>query len=360
MKALISIFSLLLTLMVSDFAIAVPLLLPGAPKSSVTAPGPTVNSVSSFRGFVSTAPDHELFVDYVAPQQNMPTLIVLNGLTYNTTQWDQMVAPLVKSGVGVFRYDMFGMGQTMIHRLTTHGAPDEIIRYEDQVEDLKKLLTVMKIRAPYNFVGLSYGGGIAIAYGTKYPQDIANLILMAPYTQALASQDVLIRKLIATNRWMYPLLTDDQLYDMFLHQIIYATYPAAEPVIMKTPYGLEGVFRLVQGIRKFRPIDATSKLPKNVHLMVAGNDQYITDPAVLNSYWAAVPRASKASHVIVNDSEHKIPEAVPTFAAAWIYQIIVKQNPLLFQGLDFQAHPFEGIVTYNGGTIHVPKSVRKP
>jgi pimeloyl-ACP methyl ester carboxylesterase len=359
MKALISIFSLLLALMVSNVATAAPLLLPGAPKGVGVLSAPVGNFAGSFRGFVSTAPEHDLFVDYVAPKPNMPTLIVLNGLTYNTTQWDQMVERLVKSGVGVLRYDMFGMGQTMVNRLVKYGPPHEIIRYEDQVEDLKKLLTVMKIPGPYNIVGLSYGGGIAIAYGTKYPQDIANLILMAPYTQALASQDVLIRNLIAKNRWMYPTLTDDQIYDMFLYQIIYATYPAAEPVIMKTPYGLEGVFRLVQGIRKFRPIDSILQLPKNVHLMVAGNDQYI-DRAVLDGYWAAVPRASKASHVIVDDSEHKIPEAVPTFAAAWIYQIIVKKNPLLFQGLDFEAHPFGGVVTYNGGTLRVPKSVRKP
>jgi pimeloyl-ACP methyl ester carboxylesterase len=302
----------------------------------------------TFKGFIQVRADRELFVDYVAPKENMPTLVVLNGLTYSTLQWDRFIEPLVQRGVGIVRYDMFGMGQTLLK----YRWPVKPITYEEQVDDLKQLLTIMKIRAPYNIVGLSYGGGIGIAYGIKYRKDIGNLILMAPFTQAVEAQDTMIKNLIFRTRAMFPLLNDDQLYDMYLKQLVYTTYPTAEPVFLTNPYGLEGVFRMVQGIRKFRPIEQISKLPENIHMMVAGKDQYI-GREVLDGYWDKVPDKAKASRILVNDVEHKIPEVVPNFAAAWIYQIIVKKNPLLFQGQDFQGYPTTGEVVYKGGKFKI-------
>lgn len=347
MRALISVFSVLLVLMISGFA-----------NAATPSNGNTTYNGSSFRGYIKVRPDRELFVNYVQPKAGMPTLVILNGLTYSTVQWDRMIEPLVQRGVGIVRYDMYGMGLTLVNRLKQYGPPSQIIQHEDQVADLKTLLTVMKIKGPYNFVGLSYGGGIGIAYGTKYKKDVANLILMAPFTQAVEAQDTMIREKIARTRHLFPYMTDDQLYDQYLYQLVYWTYPAAEPVITATPYGLEGVFRMVQGIRKFRPIESIKQLPENIHMMVAGKDQYI-DSSVLDGYWAAVPTASKASHIVVQGSEHKIPEAVPNFAAAWIYEIIVKKNPLLFKGMDFQGQPATGEVLFKGGKFKISHGQKK-
>jgi pimeloyl-ACP methyl ester carboxylesterase len=338
MKSLLSIFSLLLVLMISGFAFA-------DNGMNLSAQTPVFNG-GSFKGFIKIRPNRELFVNYAAPKPNMPTLVILNGLTYSTVQWDKFVAPLEARGVGLLRYDMYGMGET----LQKYGPPIAAITYEEQTDDLKQLLQVMRIRGPYNITGLSYGGGIAIAYATKFPQDIANLILMAPFTQAVEAQDTWIKAQIWATRQMFPYnpASDEQLYDYFLRQIIYGTYPQAEPIVLSRPYLLEGILRMVQGIRSYRPIDHISQLPKNIHLVVAGKDQYIQRP-VLDSYWDMVPKPSKASRIYVNDSEHKLPEAVPNFVAAWVYQIIVKKNPLMYQGFDFQGFPHEGEVSYSGG-----------
>ncbi len=317
MKTLISILSILFVMMISGFAFA---------------------KTETVRGFVKIAKDRELYVNYVVASSGQPTLIVLNGLTYSTTEWDNFIEPLQKRGVGILRYDMYGMGET----LAKYAPVTEAVSYKIQVEDLQKLLTALKIKAPYNIVGLSYGGGIGVAYALEYPQNVKNLILMAPYTEPLAGQNNWIMAQIWATRQIFPTnkVSDDELYDFYLRQIVYATYPQAEPVVLKTPFILESVFRMVQGIRKFRPIDFADQLSVPTHLMVAPQDQYI--PAgVLSDFWEKVPSKIKSSRIFVNNSEHKIPEAVPNFAASWVYQIL-SGNPLLSKGLDFQGYPYKG------------------
>jgi pimeloyl-ACP methyl ester carboxylesterase len=304
MKALAAIFLSLLLLMISGFAFAT---------STENFNGET------YKGFVKIRGGRELFVNYVKPEVGQPTLIILNGLTYSTVQWDRFAASLEKRGVGLLRYDMYGMGQTLLK----YAPATAVISYQDQVEDLKKLLTVMKLKGPYNFVGLSYGGGIGLAYSFLYPQDIKNLILMAPYTEALEGQYNWIMAQIWATRQIYPAnpAGDDELYDYFLHQIVYSTYPQSEPVVMQNPFILEGVFRMVQGIRKFRPLDLVDQMPAHTYLMIAEYDQYIPRK-VLNSFWDKVPAASKGGCVIIKNSEHKIPEAQPAMAAKWVYEIL--------------------------------------
>lgn len=326
MKTLISILSVLFVMMVSGFAFA---------KSD------------EVNGLVKIAKDRELFVNYVPAATGQPTLIVLNGLTYSTIEWDSFVEPLQKRGVGILRYDMFGMGKTLLKYAPT----TKVIPYKSQVEDLQKLLSTLKIRGPYNIVGLSYGGGIGVAYALDNPQNVKNLILIAPYTEPLAGQNNWIKAQIWATRQLFPLnlMTDDQLYDFYLHQIVYTTYPQAEPVVLRNPFILESVFRMVQGIRKYRPTDLADQLAVPTHLMVASQDQYIPEGVLLN-FWDKVPSEARASRIFVNNSEHKIPEAVPNFAASWIYQILLG-NPLLNKGLDFQGYPYKGEARTGNETI---------
>jgi pimeloyl-ACP methyl ester carboxylesterase len=302
------------------------------------------------KGFVAVSADRDLFVDYVPAKKNQPTLVLVNGLTYSTRQWDSFVAPLLAKGIGILRYDPIGQGQTLLK----YAPITAVIPLKDQVQDLKTLLGVLKIPAPYNFGGLSYGGGIAAEFAAAYPELVKILILMAPFTQPLENTDKWIKSQIWATRNIFPFnkLSDDDLYDYFLQQIVYATYPQAEPIVLENPFKLEATFRLVQGIRKARPIDNTEFLPeRSVHLMIARQDQYI-ETKVLDDYWAAVPMKARASRLYVNNSEHKMVEAVPIFTAAWVYEIL-KGNKKLYQGSDFEGYPFEGEVRGSDDTIKI-------
>lgn len=305
-----------------------------------------------FEGFVPLPEKREVFVRWTKPQVGQPTVVLLNGLTYSTKQWAEFAAVLVAQGFGVLRYDMRGMGETLLKE-----APIlQIISYKQQVEDLKALLARLQIREPLNLVGLSYGGGIAMAYGAKYPNEVKNLILMAPFTAPVFEQDKWIKSQIWYTRQLQPLnpASDDDLYDYFLRQLVYTTYPSVEPIVLENPFKLEGVFRLVQGIRKWRSDHAVSLLPKaSVHLMIAGKDQYI-QRKVMEDFWQSVPVDRRASLIVVNNSEHKIPEAVPFFAGTWVGEIL-RKNPVVSQGRTFEADPFTGTVRYDGGDLKLPR-----
>lgn len=118
---------------------------------------------------------------------------------------------------------------------------------------MNSLLSELKVAKPYNLVGLSYGGGIAIAYAAQYPKEVKRILALAPFTEPLQSQDNWIKNQVAYTRVMQPWnpYSDDELYDYFLRNIIYGTYPSAEPIVLENPYKLEAT-RMVQGIRQFR------------------------------------------------------------------------------------------------------------
>ncbi len=187
---------------------------------------------TDFQGFIDIG-SKELYVDYMAPAKDRPTVILLNGLTYSTVQWDKMTASLKDVGLGVVRYDMDGMGQTLLK----YGLPNQPIAYMDQVTDLDALLKKLKLKGPFNIVGLSYGGAIAAEYAARFPKKIENLILMAPYTEALEKQDTWIKEQVALTRLQFPLnpYSDDAIYDYFLKQICFTTYPLVEPIVLENP-----------------------------------------------------------------------------------------------------------------------------
>ncbi|MGE0633069.1 MAG: alpha/beta fold hydrolase [Pseudobdellovibrionaceae bacterium] len=314
-------------------------------------------SDQQYKGFITVRPGRDLFVDLVKAAPGNPTVFLLNGLTYSTEQWNDFIPFLLKNKIGVVRIDLFGMGQSLIMK---SGPPLSAISYQDQVEDLKGLMDVLKIKGPHNLLGLSYGGAIAMAFVKQYPSLVNKLILMAPFTKPVGAQDTWIRSQIWFVRKTNPMnpFSDDDLYDYYLRQIVYSTYPSAEPVILSHPYKLEGVYRLVQGVRKFLASEAVGSFPvKSVHLVLAARDQYI-EPSVFSEFWNSVPAESRSSLLVINDSEHKIPQNVPDFSAGWVYNILMNHR-LLNQGLDFIGDPKTGAVYQNGEkVIDLPKGIK--
>lgn len=301
----------------------------------VTAPA-FANSQKTQAGLIEVN-GKKIYVEYNKAQKNKPTIIFANGLTYSTRNWLAVAGPLVTQGYGVVLFDFYGMGTTLL----SNPLPKGPISYKQQAIDLKTLVGKLNIRPPYNFVGLSYGGGILAAYTTAYPRDIKNLIMIAPYTEFLQSQKDLIQKQIKQTRLMFPLnpATDEELTDFFIRQLVYTTYPLAEISSVENPYKLEGITRIVQGIRTYQPIEQTRAIPpKSLHLILAEKDQYIPQD-IFQNYWNQVPLRSKASRILVQFSEHKLPDVFPLFTSQIIKQIVDGQ-PALFNGDSYVANPF--------------------
>jgi pimeloyl-ACP methyl ester carboxylesterase len=300
----------------------------------------------------------QVYVDYQKAEPGHSTVVLLNGLTYSTATWDKFVDPLTKlaPGTGILRYDMRGMGKTL---LAGPLPVNYFIPLESQVADLRLLLENLHL-SKVVVIGLSYGGGVGAAFASQNPGLVEQLILMAPYTEAVASQDQWIRSQVRATRLSFPYnpYTDDELYDYYLRQLIFTTYPAAEPVVLENPFKLEAVFRMVQGIRKFDATKVAALLPAgSVHLMLAQEDQYL-DPAALEKFWDSLPNAQRASRINISKTEHKMPEAIPTFVAAWVSEIL-HHNPKISGGRVFTGSTWNRLAKSGALEINLPEpSVR--
>lgn len=308
-------------------------------------------ALANLDGFVKLPSGNELYVNYLAAERGKPTVVLLNGLTYSTREWNIMSYDLSKEGLGVLRYDMYGQGET----LRRSGMVFQAITHNEQANDLAELLNHLKIKKVH-LAGLSYGGGIAMSFASTYPDKTASVILLAPFTEAVKSQDEWVKKQIAVNRQLFPFnpATDDELYDFFLRNLIYTTYPAAEPSIMNQAFKLDAVYQLVRGIRKFKALDVADEIPnQSMHLVIAANDQYI-ERDIMNDFWKKFPAKKLVSKILVQYSEHKIPEAVPHFAAGWIREIMLG-NKYIKNGISFIGNPLTGEAVAGGTTIVLPK-----
>lgn len=266
--------------------------------------------------FVTLENGHKLFTSYTAPQTGFPTLIFVNGLTYSTSDYTYLAERLKYMGYGIFLYDAFGMGETLL----ANPIPKVAIDYRDQIKELDELLQKEKIPAPYDLVGLSYGGGILIGYSVQYPQKVNKLFLLSPFTEVIESSKNIILQQIAWTKIFFPFndATDEELADFYTRMFAYMNYPIFEPSVLENPYKLEGVILLTQGISPYRPIDEAHKIPKNkMHLMIGIFDQYVTYD-VYEKFWQAAQPAEPCSFVTVGYSEHKLPESFPGFVARWI------------------------------------------
>jgi pimeloyl-ACP methyl ester carboxylesterase len=311
---------------------------------------------ASVDGFKTLKDGRKIYVNYELPKNNLPTVVLINGLTYSTDDWALITYYLTKMGYGVFRYDAWGMGQTLLE----NEMPTKAINYKTQVSDLMELLKLTGVKGPYNLAGLSYGGGIAAAFAEAYPRDIKNLILMAPYTEFLKAQKEWITKQIELTRKMFPWnkATDEELVDFFVRQLAYSTYPFYEPSALENPFKMEGIVCMVQGIRMYQPIEQAHTMPaRSVHLMVAGMDQYV-ERDVLDRYWSAVGKGSgRASYMLMLSTEHKMAEKEPKFSAEWI-SLILKGTPELFKGNKFEGYPMFSIIKDENGNV-IPVTEKK-
>lgn len=290
------------------------------------------------KGFVEIRPNARLYVEQRAAVNGKATLVFLNGLTYSTKQWRELVTALdrIDPDLGIVLYDMVGMGQTLLDR-----APvDYDIPFAQQVTDLNALVSKLAISGRKYVIGLSYGGAVALQYMADYPGVFDQAVIMSPFLFRLPAQDTWIANIIKWHRLTYPFdpRADDELYEYYLHNLVFSTYPMAEPILLENPYKLEATYRMVKGARNWKATDVTERLPKSkLHLMAGDQDEYVNIDW-LKTFWNQVPDSARASFVHSKDSKHKIPEDKPAFAAAWIAEILAG-NSSLQKGLTFEGDP---------------------
>lgn len=300
--------------------------------------------------FVTLKNGHKLFTRYMPPKKGYQTLVFVNGLTYSTNDYTRVATALNDEGYGILLYDAFGMGRTLLE----NPIPKDPIDYRDQIAELDELLSTLKIPAPYNMVGLSYGGGILIGYGVRYPQNVNKLFLLSPYTQVIETGKNIILEQIKWTKIFFPFndATDEELANFYLRMFAYMNYPITEPSVLENPFKLEGVILLTQGITTYEPILEADKLPKkSMYYMTGAYDQYVTKD-VYDNFWVAAQPSQPCAYVRVNFSEHKLTHAFPSFVAQWI-SANFKED--LCTGGTYLVNPFTGYMySYEGENFYLP------
>lgn len=320
----------------SLFVVALFLFISGAAQAQIIPSG--------VEQFITLKNGHKLFTRYTAPQKDQPTLVFVNGLTYSTNDYTALASDLIDKGYGVLLYDAFGMGRTLLE----NPIPTAPIDYVDQINELDELLKILQIKAPYNMVGLSYGGGILIGYGTRFPKKVNKLFLLSPYTEVIEKGKNIILDQIKWTKIFFPFndATDEELANFYLRMFAYLNYPISEPTVLENPFKLEGVIRLTQGITPYSPISEAPKLPKKaVHMMTGIYDQYV-ERDVYDRFWEAAKAAQPCSSVRINFSEHKLPQSFPNYVARWIHANFKADY---CTGQVYYANPFTGYMSPDEG-----------
>jgi pimeloyl-ACP methyl ester carboxylesterase len=107
-------------------------------------------------GWMVVADGHTVYFD--CEGSGSPTVVFLSGLQTDSTIW-QTVFDQVSRQTRACVYDRYGLGRSDL-LLGTHRSRDA----HDQVHELEQLLRNADIRAPYVFVGSSWGGALARLY----------------------------------------------------------------------------------------------------------------------------------------------------------------------------------------------------
>jgi pimeloyl-ACP methyl ester carboxylesterase len=113
-----------------------------------------------------------------------PTLVFENGLGVNLGTWFQTGIADAFPSVRTCAYDRVNLG-------TSDRSPARHTG-EDSVRDLRTLLQVAAIPAPYLLVGHSFGGLLAAMYAGTHPAEVRGLVLIDPTLPSQAELDELI------------------------------------------------------------------------------------------------------------------------------------------------------------------------
>ena len=103
---------------------------------------------------------------------NAPAIILVHGFSTPKFVWEQITPSLVKEGYQVITFDHLGRGFS-----DRPAGPYNADLYQSEISDLIKGLA---LETPLTLVGYSMGGANVIDYAAVYPEQIKQLILIAP------------------------------------------------------------------------------------------------------------------------------------------------------------------------------------
>lgn len=299
----------------------------------------------SFQGFIR-AGDHSLYAEHQPARESFPTLVLLNGLSMSSPDWDSFLRGLSSSKHGILRLDFRGQGQSLRRELEDRGGFERNVTVEEQSQDVRTVLDHLRIEGPLVLIGTSYGGGVGIHFATRWAPQVRKIILLVPYLIRLDHAFPLQRGLASQLEAMRGFgWIPGGFYDAFqhsYHQFLshYMDYRYGRQV--PDPLVRKATIHLTFGIMGYNALSSLACLPtQSVHLISGGRDTLVPS-SLYREMWRRLPAESRESWLYIEDGEHLLLDQAPLFCARWV-EMILADDPRLRGGRRFsgQAYSFE-------------------
>jgi pimeloyl-ACP methyl ester carboxylesterase len=112
---------------------------------------------------------HVLAYQEVGPSDG-PAVILLHGLASDGNTWDKALGLLAARGLRVIAVDLLGHGES--------DKPDNDYLLSDFAESLAGFMNAIGVRSA-TLCGHSFGGAIAMYFGTRYPDRVDRVVLVS-------------------------------------------------------------------------------------------------------------------------------------------------------------------------------------
>jgi pimeloyl-ACP methyl ester carboxylesterase len=286
------------------------------------------------------------------------TFVLLNGLVYATSRWDEVAQELSAAGYTVVRMNYVAQPESL--RLLGENEEPGFFKtglsLQTLASDVRETLSQLEVDSKIDLVGLSYGASVATEFALRFPDQVEQLVLMSPLVVSLDSYDQGgaalrawldgVRKTENFSCDLYgkfnPLLcaARDYWYELY-YSSIYGPY--LDKRIKDIPDGVtasvhkKAMFHLVRAARDFNLKESAKDL-KNVHLLVASEDEKPLR-ADQDLVWKNFSQAERRSYIEFKGTHHALPDEAPTQVFE-ILDAIARQEPRVMQGsrLEVQTH----------------------
>ena len=117
---------------------------------------------------------HYVLREPVEPS-SLPPVVLIHGFSMGCVIWNDVAEALVeRGGRRVLAFDLFGRGYS------DAAFPCDLELFTGQLSELLFSLSPVLGPGPYDILGTSMGGAIAVSFTHLYPQHVRQLVLLAP------------------------------------------------------------------------------------------------------------------------------------------------------------------------------------
>ena len=300
----------------------------------------------TFNGaFVQLSTGHTLFARHIPAKGDKPTIALMNGLDDAATDWEPIIEMLAADGYGVLNFDFRGQGWSLA--LDPFNLKD--LDWKSQVKDVEALRTFFGIKKLV-VSGLSYGGGIAIAYATVHPEHVEKVIAFDPFIAPIQPQEKQIQSMVDGYMMMNPFANRDQVYETIFTTIVFSTYHLSEPKILDQPNKQEAVVKLALGMRSFDIFKRYPTLTNNSLVLVGGSEDNLVTQEVLTKVWTTIAKSMRSAYVVMLGLPHRTTTYDPVGSVNIIKEAL-KADGVLNNGRMFTLNSFTNKLTEDKNMI---------